>query len=414
MALGSLHEKYEASCPSFLVNQEANSAQQFALMQCNKAISHLSKRLRMNEEDSMEIALIACVLFITFEQLQGNYESALRHWQQGKKVLHGWQEAKNNYQSSSSNALIPLCNPDVIEDNLIRFFGRLDVQAITFIDTRSLQCDETWQSKKPGLGPPHIPDKISSLSEARHYLDEQLEWMFYAAARAIFRLDAWPGDGENTNNVAGLHGYDGLDRWAARFDAFLKHSGSALSARDIRGATLLKILHKVASIMLLSTGLEGFVADETCFDKFSIEFVDILSLAASLINAEISDGVTEAKQARPSFSFDMGVVPPLYYIAVKCREPSIRRQALSLLLASPRREGVWDGLMAARITERLIAIEEEGLESITDCASIPGSARITLVNASMYSDQRRAFLEYTQPRYSTDGNLDTREMWVSW
>jgi hypothetical protein len=61
------------------------------------------------------------------------------------------------------------------------------------------------------------------------------------------------------------------------------------------------------------------------------------------------------------FSLDIGVIPPLYLVATKCRHSSLRREALELLFANPRQEGMWDSLLSAHIGKWLMSWEEEGL-----------------------------------------------------
>ena len=63
----------------------------------------------------------------------------------------------------------------------------------------------------------------------------------------------------------------------------------------------------------------------------------------------------------PRYTHDVGVVPPLHVTATKCRDPVIRREAIDLLFASPRQEGMWDGVLTARIGTWMIASEEDGL-----------------------------------------------------
>jgi hypothetical protein len=60
------------------------------------------------------------------------------------------------------------------------------------------------------------------------------------------------------------------------------------------------------------------------------------------------------------FSFDIAVVPSLYTVVIKCRDPHIRRAALKLLDRYPRREGVWDSVAVAGLGRWVMALEEEG------------------------------------------------------
>lgn len=71
----------------------------------------------------------------------------------------------------------------------------------------------------------------------------------------------------------------------------------------------------------------------------------------------------------------MGIIAPLFVVPTKCRDPDLRREA-ARLLPSRRREGPWDARVAATITERVIAIEEEGLPDVNVAQDVPESSRI--------------------------------------
>ena len=55
-----------------------------------------------------------------------------------------------------------------------------------------------------------------------------------------------------------------------------------------------------------------------------------------------------------SVSLYFGVIAPIYYTAVKCRNLAICRDAVSLLTEAPWREGAWDSLVMANIAEKQI------------------------------------------------------------
>lgn len=58
------------------------------------------------------------------------------------------------------------------------------------------------------------------------------------------------------------------------------------------------------------------------------------------------------------FSIDLCIIPCLFYIAIKCRHPKIRRRAVDLLRKAPRREALWDAEAAALSAEVAISFEE--------------------------------------------------------
>jgi hypothetical protein len=60
----------------------------------------------------------------------------------------------------------------------------------------------------------------------------------------------------------------------------------------------------------------------------------------------------------------MGVIPPLYFTAISCRVPSIRRSVIALLQTTmPRREGIWIADLYIALARRIIEIEEGDFEA---------------------------------------------------
>lgn len=53
----------------------------------------------------------------------------------------------------------------------------------------------------------------------------------------------------------------------------------------------------------------------------------------------------------PVFSLDTGIVLPLYFVATKCRYPTIRRKSIALLKSTPRQEGVLNSMLTGRVAE---------------------------------------------------------------
>ncbi|CAG9943289.1 unnamed protein product [Clonostachys rosea f. rosea IK726] len=82
---------------------------------------------------------------------------------------------------------------------------------------------------------------------------------------------------------------------------------------------------------------------------------------------------------KPSFSVDHGIVPPLFVVATKCRDQTIRRQAIQLLRASARREGMWDSELSARIGLWIMELEEyQDPTTYQGGSFIPEERRVTL------------------------------------
>ena len=66
---------------------------------------------------------------------------------------------------------------------------------------------------------------------------------------------------------------------------------------------------------------------------------------------------------------DLGIIAPLFYAALKCRDPWVRREAISCLHVAPHRESIWDGELAAAAARKIMEIEEQGFYDrvVDDC-----------------------------------------------
>jgi hypothetical protein len=98
----------------------------------------------------------------------------------------------------------------------------------------------------------------------------------------------------------------------------------------------------------------------------------------------------------------------------RCPDPSIRRRALSNLSANPRQEGVWNSGMLAKIAERLICIEEDGIGRMTSSHDVVVASRVSVLNATIYSEQRRVPLGLCRPKSNLNGELDLLDEWVAY
>jgi hypothetical protein len=191
-----------------------------------------------------------------------------------------------------------------------------------------------------------------------------------------------------------------------------------LSLQEIYGLRLLRIA-SIVSIIWNSTAKVGEQRkfEETAFDEHLSQFETLITLATSVIedsvpsflpssyssksNSEswsILTGNTTPETLTPSsdhfaalpntyspsskhrsteaFTFEMGIIPFLYFTAIKCRSPTVRRAAIHLLSkATPQREGLWDARLMANIAKRMMEIEEDGCSPTSEPRTWPPEQR---------------------------------------
>lgn len=159
---------------------------------------------------------------------------------------------------------------------------------------------------------------------------------------------------------------------------------------------LLRIKY-LTSVVIMSGCLSP---EETIYDAHAGDFVEMVDLAADVRRRQ--------KQLIPNYSgsggfqLDMAVIHPLYLTATKCRCPVTRRRAIHALHTGPDFEGAWEGIVNARIGERVVHIEEEGIAydlhgmKEGELLDIPERARIHSVDICTEPAQGRATVYFSR------------------
>lgn len=122
---------------------------------------------------------------------------------------------------------------------------------------------------------------------------------------------------------------------------------SADNALNSDALNLLMVQYKVVYIWLRVCT----TAEESATDSYHTDFEELVHYAG---------GRMETPQP---MSFDVHILGPLFYTALKCRHPKLRRRALEMLQLAPRREGFWNAHHAYITAKRVIELEERYLNS---------------------------------------------------
>jgi len=141
------------------------------------------------------------------------------------------------------------------------------------------------------------------------------------------------------------------NRWSRAFRLlFTSLQGS--KHKDWIGATLLLMQAKMSCLALAG----AFSTLEIYYDNFLFEFQEILRLAIS-----VHKDLLLIRSGSLRYNFDGGIIPPLFFVATKCRDRTVRRQAILLLASPPWREGVFDSACVYKMAVWIMNVEEEGI-----------------------------------------------------
>lgn len=368
--------------------------------------------------------LMASVLLACFDSFIGDHKQALVQIQNGLRLL-----AQLRAQRRRSFLSRP---EEPVEEEIIQMFTRLAIQAksydmafhfpkpyvIQLIQPSGDPSSPTSEESSPAsLRQEPLPARFSSLNEARLAWDAHCERIFIFTESLFSKASQNGPMGILPSSLRqfGLGFRSYIDAWSEAFEPILcSRAAPGVTSQEKAAIAVLKMTQVMGQVLFLMT----FSDSEGHFDQFHAQFKAIVDLGREVVgdeerraverrcpdphhcrhhNAQDADifGGHEytASHIKPSFSADLGIVPPLYVVATKCRNPVIRRQAIQLLRSSSRREGMWDSELTARIGAWIMEIEEED-EPMTS----PGRSRMGSFSDTSGTSPQTVFTSDSSPR----------------
>ncbi|KAF2714102.1 hypothetical protein K504DRAFT_425277 [Pleomassaria siparia CBS 279.74] len=357
LALSSVHKRETADMdgqrPS---NISPDEQEKFTLRNYSKAIaaiSDLRPHFTLKDRASFWVTLITCVVFVCVEFLRGHFETGQLHLENGLNILGEMQLLCN--QGDASVRLKH--QADSTDDWIVQAFSRLHLQVELFKYTYEHSCSfrNTIQFDIP-------TSEFHSIPDGWHSLERLLNAIFYLISDGRQRAShdiLCPVDVFEYQQYV----VRSLEQWLVTWRAFEKARGNI--GEDLKKAFgLLTVCHSMATIMA-ATCLSPF--DESVFEFYTDGFIDLIkqSIALRVHTSHATSQQSIEIKALPGHLMDMshsvidmGWIPPLYFVAVKCRVHRIRMHAVRLLESNSHREGIWDSKTMACVARKVIELEE--------------------------------------------------------
>lgn len=427
VALGALYKTLEKmtesppSSPSENYRPVDHAAQHWQV-----AFHHYSLALKVmyastsQDQATQRTSLMATVLLACFDSFIGDHKQAIVQIQAGLRLLE-------KLRAERRRAFMP-SPEEAVEQDLIQMFTRLAIQAKSYdmafhfpqpfvIRLTPPQNNDASPPQSDGGSPVStnqspIPRKFSSLIEARLAWDALCEKMLRFTETMFQYTNTTSPMGILPTSLRqyGLGFSNEIKAWSDAFDDILNsRTAPGKSSQEKAAIAVLKMFQIMGHILLVMT----FITSESGFDEYLPHFKAIVNLAIEVVGDEERRAAAKrcpdprfcqhmdredifggheytARHIKPSFSADLGVVPPLYVVATKCRDPLTRRQAIQLLRSSSRREGMWDSELTARIGLFIAEVEEgatmdEPARPVSGStpSALPMGSPSTLSNASL-------------------------------
>ncbi|KAK2691229.1 hypothetical protein QWA68_009888 [Fusarium oxysporum] len=259
-------------------------------------------------------------------------------------------------------------------------FRRIAVQLLMLMGDVDAGLWSSYYETFSNTLPPH-KTSFSSLSDAREAI---LELLVQQASPGLKGKPIY----ETISHASKV------EQWGQSFDNLLTelgNSGKSFSAGDKRAIALLQLHRKYLEINVAKY-LHG--QGDPCFwDRFTTEFDEIVNYAATA--AGLDKNYTQRNWANDSpseayFHVDIGYTSVLVSVIARCRDPSVRRRAIAVMLAERVQEGVFNGSQSARVGAKVMELEEARSGREVRCSSdIPEEARVRTIRVHLLGPENK-------------------------
>ena len=335
------------------------------LQQYGKALTALQRRLGAGKQETdgqgrERTAMICCVLFYCFESALGESEGAMRHLENGLKILESIRERQYVCRDGEGVKGVGM---EAREDDIAEMLARLDLQATMFDDNRAPSLALVSVSEREagiselGIGPSAAgedsAEAFCSLEAAYRALNRLQNWLFrFLGENVGFKGLLWEQIPSHVRAEKAQLVRD-YARWGMMFEAFRGKSGEMSNGEKILG-----VQHRVTQLLLEST-----LPDDTSTFGFDSSAWSLLKGIEDVLRSS-GDGDEQSGLQCRSFSSETGVVAPLFLLAVKCSDGHVADKAAALLAACGRREGLYDAQVMAGVLQKMCAVREEKVRDL--------------------------------------------------
>jgi hypothetical protein len=356
IALGLIGERLQINEVLTDENPVANARHFSAQVQYQKAITQFVKQLNRSDDSSLRSTLICCLVLICFEFLQGNEEGALVHLKSGLNILENYWTSNASLQVSSQTSARGWSDLD----DMIRIFGVLDVQASNWLGLSSYISPGTIPLMFKLMPKSPTPKAFASIEEAGQHLQANgINIYYFQRLYAVDPVSATAKESAEKLAIERKFILEDLDKWKLALEGFLRNQGSALSLDDKIRSDVLCINWTTICIRIAA----DFEVDEfEYYGQFDKEFAATVFTVTPLlwpVNVPMERNLiyvaadyNPATDMMPLFSFCMGIIEPLFFVATRCHDAAVAEQALDLLTTNAWREGAWDSAAMAKIAVR--------------------------------------------------------------
>ena len=299
----------------------------------------------------IEHVLVSCLSFASVEFMHGRAFEGVKHILSGAKIIQQYETAGETDETTL--CLLRECFWPVFAVYL-GFAG----QAV------HLKDDET-DNVHINLTNTRVLKSLSSLGQGRRRLFQIAERMMYLSCQK-----------PKGHEFQLLQTRTALLQWSSSYYAWKAERVKSSTREAHLTETLLEIYSKILAIHSSTSD-----SNEFTYDFFAEEFQSIVSSLKSVVSGyRVETDIRAAKDH--TLLYNLGIIYPLFFVALKCRHRKIRGSALQLLRSINLNEGSWNSCVAYIIANEIKNVEEESARNLLTPDEqgkyVPVEARIRL------------------------------------
>ncbi|KAN0112291.1 hypothetical protein V8E51_005242 [Hyaloscypha variabilis] len=394
VALGALSKSAKRSSSNhYRVDLPQGTHRELALEQYQKALSGLRESIGgIGRGRPVRTTLVSCLILSCFENFLGNAGFSLQHITWARHVLSASVTPK-------ANPLESKCAGEG-EDVVMSGFYVMDLQALLLLGADESRTYFKFDQRDPIIS---LPAKFATLDEAKK-ARHMLVWHGY---RTVYQTDFYQYGRKEAIPLSVIEMRDYLVSQIyalhQQIDLLLLGSNPDLHLHPLARPEAIKV-YSTTLLIRLALSLQ---APQITSDALLPEFEYLLMMARRALEYE-AEGC-QLIQEGEVYCVEVRTLNILHLVATRCRHPSIRRQAIALLLAVHRRESMYDSVLAGKVAQWMMDIEEEGVD---ENGEIPEHARVWGECVELELHQRRARVKCRQNVMG--GGWIFRETQISW
>ncbi|KAI2827396.1 transcriptional regulator family: Fungal Specific TF [Aspergillus niger] len=338
--LSAAHQESELHNMQISARSRIGSQQYyFSLQQSTRAIALLNQRRNSQDPQLRQTILLCCLLFVLFDVLVAQYDSAFTHLHGGLRILKEL-EIQGKLESE-------------VEPSIVAAFRRLDTQASLY-DTRFPILSLEYGNQSPLKLFEAPTGGFTSLSQVR----EKITVLFTAGIPLVAR--SWSLNGPNMEtNYESLYQsqrrlLDAFAEFDLHFTSFRVTKYHQLSEKEQLGADITYLLYLGHTLTLKTVLIRGPVPE-----SLVPEFLALLQAHEDMI---------EKLKSVSGLVMDHVMIAHMYLVATQCPDVGIRIRAIRLLRSWPHYEGLHSSnvtaLMALGALKRDFPNEDKALSML--------------------------------------------------